>query len=550
MKELKTDAKFCPYCGKNPSEQNPPHQLAAGTVLNKKYLIGNAIGEGGFGITYVGIDQTLDIKIAVKEYFPAGYANRFNTYTNDVTINYNNTNDYFSHGKDNFLREAKSIAKFSQETGIVDVREYFTENNTAYIVMEYLDGKNLSKYISENGLFAPDEIFRLMLPLMRALDRMHSENVIHRDLSPDNIMFLKSGLLKITDFGSARYFSEEGAKTMSVLLKPGYAPYEQYSRKSAQGPWTDVYGLCATIYKCITGVTPVDSLDRCGGDDLKPPSQLGVRISTALENALMYGLAVYSKDRCKSMGELISLTEQALSSNSPIAFVPLHAANQERTIDANAIDITRNDPNRTVNANATYSAPRFSRTTYMNQSGRRTRSSFTRYDPAKSYSVRIMESRKFYSQALKKLREQNPNIDYDPNKNYIYRISDDKKYFSDEANASQRADNKVSSWLSGIGSLSDNTVSKNYSEYSKPIQFSNNDTERDANKETFKKNIALFAIGFIFTVIAIIFIILLASSCKKSGEKNTKSSNLYSSKSYDEYDDYDYYNYYNNNYYY
>ena len=161
-----------------------------------------------------------------------------------------------------------------------------------------------------------------------------------------------------------------------------------------------------------------------------------------------------------------------------------------------------------------------------------------------------MESRKFYSQALKKLREQNPNIDYDPNKNYIYRISDDKKYFSDEANASQRADNKVSSWLSGIGSLSDNTVSKNYSEYSKPIQFSNNDTERDANKETFKKNIALFAIGFIFTVIAIIFIIVLTSSCKKSGEKNTKSSNLYSSKSYDEYDDYDYYNYYNNNYYY
>ncbi|MBQ1453496.1 MAG: protein kinase [Ruminococcus sp.] len=547
MKEIKDGIKFCPYCGGKPSEQNPPHQLAAGTVLKGKYLIGSAIGEGGFGITYVGYDLTLEIKIAVKEYFPAGYANRFNAYTNSVTINYNNSNDYFAHGKENFLLEAKSIAKFSQENGIVDVREYFTENNTAYIVMEYLDGKNLSKYIHEKGVFKPDAIIRLMIPLMRSLDKMHSENIIHRDISPDNIMLLKSGMLKITDFGSARYFSDEGAKTMSVLLKPGYAPYEQYSRKSAQGPWTDVYGLCATIYKCITGETPPDSLDRCAGDDLKPPSQLGIGISPAFESVLMHGLEVYSKDRCKNMTELIALCEKALSSPDDVLISVKDAPDPNRTMAAGY----DNDPwrtgqnntagaamKRTADANSGDAPKRFPRTAYMGSS-RRTRSSFTRYDPGKTYSVRMLENKKFYSQSMKKLREQNPNINYDPQKNYIYRISDDPKYYRNTESSRQNrngkmSDNSFSARLSGIRSIDNNTVSANYDINSRPITY----PEIDEEEQKKKKERNLIIIGVVGIIILIVlFSILIASCANMSKSKTTESS---SSQSYNNDNYYDY----------
>ncbi len=313
MKELNAEnVKFCPFCGKAPHEQNPPHHLPEGTILHGKYIVGNALGEGGFGITYVGLDNTLDLKIAIKEFFPSGYANRNATVSKEVSLNYNNQTEYFKHGKESFLREAKSIAKFSSEDGIVDVRDYFTENSTAYIVMEYLDGETLSSYTRDKGKLDAEELFRMMLPIMHSLEKMHNEKVIHRDISPDNIMYLKSGSLKLMDFGAARYFAGSEQKTMSVMLKPGFAPYEQYSSNGKQGPWTDVYGMCATIYKCITGVTPPDSLDRAQNDTLKKPSELGVSISPALENVLMYGLAIYHENRCQDMNELLRITEKAL----------------------------------------------------------------------------------------------------------------------------------------------------------------------------------------------------------------------------------------------
>ncbi len=341
MKEITQNAKFCPYCGKNPREDNPQHHLSPGTVLHNRYIVGNTIGEGGFGITYVGYDKNLDLKIAVKEFFPSGYANRNKTLSNDVTLNYNEHGDYFRKGKENFLREAKSIAKFSSEDGIVDVRDYFAENNTAYIVMEYLDGEDLNKHINSNGVFKADEIFRLMLPVMNSLKRMHNEKIIHRDISPDNIMHLKSGKLKLMDFGSARYFAGAEQKTMSIMLKPGYAPYEQYGSGGNQGPWTDVYGICATIYKCITGITPPDSLDRCHNDTLQKPSALGADISHSLEDVLMYGMAIYESNRCRDMDELSDITEKALA-NQPLAFI--NAGNSD---DAERI-------NRTKDADARY----------------------------------------------------------------------------------------------------------------------------------------------------------------------------------------------------
>ena len=311
MNEL-TDGDICHHCLKENTADDTVYRLKPGTMLNNKYLVGNCIGEGGFGITYIGRDLTLDMRVAIKEYFPNGYVNRNNTVSQDVTASTENQKEIFYKGKDNFLEEARKIAKFVGEPGIVGVREYFEANGTAYIIMDYLDGVNLASYVRSNGTISAERIFELMLPMVRSLKRIHESGIIHRDISPDNIMYLKNGSLKLMDFGSARYFTNN-QKEMSVLLKQGYAPEEQYRKTGDQGPWTDVYGLCATMYRCITGTIPVDALDRMRSDTLTPPSKLGVDIPESMEVVLMYGLAVFKENRCQSMDELGDLMEKALA---------------------------------------------------------------------------------------------------------------------------------------------------------------------------------------------------------------------------------------------
>ena len=306
MKELTGNVKFCPYCGKTVDEPNLPHHLVEGTVLNGRYYVGNPLGEGGFGITYVGFDLVLKIKVAIKEYFLSGCANRSHTFSNEVTPGCGSQSELFEKGKERFLQEAQSVAQFSQESGIVDVRDYFTENNTAYIVMEYIEGVTLFQYLRDNGVMKADRLINYMLPIMQTLEKMHTHNIIHRDISPDNIMVSKDGSLKLLDFGAARYFSGSAVQTMSVVIKQSYAPYEQYRRNGNQGPWTDVYGLCATIYKCITGIAPPDALDRIVKDELKPPAQLGADISPKTEQALLRGLEIYPENRWQSVGQLIN----------------------------------------------------------------------------------------------------------------------------------------------------------------------------------------------------------------------------------------------------
>ena len=318
MKQISEGSKFCFKCGKPINSTYPPHHLKPGTILHNQYLVGNSIGEGGFGITYVGLDLSLDMKIAIKEFYPYGYATRNSTHSNDVTLNFQNEGEYFKSGVENFLREARSIAKFNNESSIVDVRAFFEENGTAYIIMEYLDGENIGDKIKRDGKYGSQEIFKLFLPMMGTLEKLHKENIIHRDISPENIRCMPDNTLKLMDFGSARYYTGIDKKTMSVQYKPGYAPFEQYNKNGNQGPWTDVYGLCATIYKCITGVAPVDSLERCQNDTLKKPSELGADITPSLEQVLMYGLSVYPENRCKSMRELAKITQKALNDNRAV----------------------------------------------------------------------------------------------------------------------------------------------------------------------------------------------------------------------------------------
>lgn len=279
------------------------HILKSGKILNNRYVIEKVLGEGGFGITYKGIDKLLAVEVAVKEYFPQGFVTRNNVYSEEITITQMKYEDLFQKGKERFLSEARVLAKFNKESGIVSVTDFFEENNTAYIVMEYLDGITLKDYIENNGLLSMDDMLGLMSPLMEALDAVHKEGLIHRDISPDNIMLLSNGGIKLMDFGAARTYTEFGQKSLSIMLKHGYAPEEQYRTHGVQGPWTDIYALSATIYKCITGQTPVESLQRVLSDTLQSPSQMGIQIQPWQEYALMKGLSVRQENRYQNMRE-------------------------------------------------------------------------------------------------------------------------------------------------------------------------------------------------------------------------------------------------------
>ena len=345
MEPLNDTAECCPHCGKAQRITAPAHHLKPGTRLAGRYLVGCALGEGGFGITYLGRDEKLDMHVAVKEYYPKGYANRANTVSAKVECAAEGENRaVFEKGRERFLREARSLAKFSGEAGIVDVRDFFEENNTAYIVMEYLEGETLAAYLKRKGKLTMQESLDLLLPVMRSLQKIHTQGIIHRDISPDNIM-LASGRVKLLDFGAARSVSGAENRSLSVVLKPGYAPEEQYRSKGEQGPWTDVYALCATIYRCITGVTPDDAAQRVFSDDLKAPSTLGASISPAQERALLKGMALYRKDRWQSVDEMLNAIQsthpeadedctvyvpaaragaRAVEAETPKAPVPLH----------------------------------------------------------------------------------------------------------------------------------------------------------------------------------------------------------------------------------
>ena len=324
------DSPICERCGfdNTPPYRHEPYHLKPGSMLAGKYLIGKVIGEGGFGITYIGLQTILSKRVAIKEYYPSGAANRSADASDNIIVTSSRT-DFYEKGMQRFLDEAKNVAAFCEEDGIVDIMDYFRENNTAYIVMEYLEGETLKDYVTHNGVFKPEKLISLMIPLMRSLNSMHAQGIIHRDISPDNIMYHKLQRLKLMDFGSARYYTNE-ERQMSVVLKKGFAPEEQYRSSGVQGPHTDVYALCATIYTCITGTVPINSVERLAEDTLKRPSELGVRIEPYQENAIMHGLAVKAADRTPDIttliNELTTDTVAAPAFNAAHARSPLHSA--------------------------------------------------------------------------------------------------------------------------------------------------------------------------------------------------------------------------------
>ena len=271
--------------------------LRKGTRIIGRYTIEGVLGQGGFGITYLGMDELHKKKVAIKEFFPQGIVTRNIEYEDTVTVTLVGEKENYEKGKERFLKEAQTMAMFSKDKGIVKALDFFEINNTAYIVMEYLEGVTLKQYLRENKRIAAEDLVELLVPLIEALDEIHSQGLIHRDISPDNIMVLPDGRIKLMDFGAARDYTEFGEKSLSIVLKPGYAPPEQYQTHGVQGPWTDIYALCATMYKCITGENPPDAIDRVIDDHLKKISEFGIVIPPQEEAAIIKGMSVSAKDR-------------------------------------------------------------------------------------------------------------------------------------------------------------------------------------------------------------------------------------------------------------
>ena len=298
--------KVCPHCGLgNWKYQAAEKALELGTMLKSRYKIGTVIGDGGFGITYRAVDMNTGKGVAVKEFYPREVVARSSMdHTTVKLVNRDNTAQ-FQKGLNSFLEEANGLARFNNTDKIVNVYDFFEQNGTAYIVMEYLRGKPLSRYAKDHGgKISVSAAINVIMKMCEALSYVHGAGMVHRDISPDNIFVEKTGKIKLIDFGAAResYGNEE--KTLSIVLKPNYAPPEQFRKKSRQGPWTDVYALGATVYKLLTGRTPDQAIDRIMEDEMQVPSRYNPEVPLFLDRIVMKMMAPKIEDRFQNCDEV------------------------------------------------------------------------------------------------------------------------------------------------------------------------------------------------------------------------------------------------------
>ncbi len=304
MREYEGGA-VCPYCGytEGTSAARPFH-LTAGAVLNGRYTVGRTLGFGGFGATYIGWDGKLGRTVAIKEYLPAEYVIR-QAGDARITVFDREKSEAYRKGLEKFLGEARMLAKLDHIEGIVRIYDSFEENNTAYIVMEYLEGERLDQYLSRVGRIEPGQAITMLLPVMAALGAVHSLGIVHRDVAPNNIHMMPSGTLKIYDFGSARHETVDRDAALTVMVKYGYSPEEQYRREGRQGSFTDVYALAVTLYTMITGEIPPNAIERATSkeDSLIPPRRLCGGLTVNQETAILNALNIWAENRTQTMEE-------------------------------------------------------------------------------------------------------------------------------------------------------------------------------------------------------------------------------------------------------
>lgn len=270
--------------------------LKPGVILKERYKIEEVIGAGGFGITYRAWDPLLQSYVAIKEYYPSGIATR-SADSSKVCVPVGQEQREYHRGRIRFLKEAQDVARFQSEPNIVSIYDYLEENDTAYMVMEYLHGCTLKQYIREHGgRLDTDHILHICLSVLDALAVVHKAGMIHRDISPENIFICEDLTVKLIDFGAAKQVYLDGEQTMSVVLKPGYAPPEQYAKKDKQGPWTDIYALGATLYFAATGEKPEESFGRVLEDTIKPVCEVNPEIPRAMSQVIMRAMSVKIED--------------------------------------------------------------------------------------------------------------------------------------------------------------------------------------------------------------------------------------------------------------
>ena len=316
MRERNTPGQRCPHCGFDLNEYSrmcSARVLKPGTILNGQYLLGKVLGEGGFGITYLAMDLNLKLPVAIKEYFPAELAFRDMTgqTTGRLSLISGNQTIYFEMGMKGFVEEAQNLRKFRRQEGVVQVSSFFYENGTAYMVMEYISGKNLKEYLKELGRpMSERETLDIMMPILKVLVRIHAEGMVHRDISPDNIMLGEDGKVYLIDFGAARISTGEKTKSLTVVLKRGYAPFEQYQSRARLGPWTDIYAVCAVMYRMMSGKVPQESSSRVYSDEMVSLKQLAARgeipkVSSHISGVIQKGMSVKSQNRYQNAQDLL-----------------------------------------------------------------------------------------------------------------------------------------------------------------------------------------------------------------------------------------------------
>lgn len=300
--EEKGEEEACHICQSDMRKEDISFTLSKGTILYGQYIIGKVLGQpGGFGITYLAFNKKLEIKVAIKEYFPRDLAGRA---SDGVTIKPNSIQDetLFKLGMEQFLDEARLLAKFNHPN-IIRVTDFFEENQTAYLVMEYHQGITLDEYVQKNGLLNEAKTRQIIFPILNGLQEIHARGILHRDIKPKNIYITENGVPILLDFGAARQIIQSSDRGLSLVITPGFAPIEQYYKKGKQGAWTDIYACAATIYYMLTGQSPKDSHERMINKE--PILQTDLMVSSEMRNVLEKGMALLPEDRFQSVQEIL-----------------------------------------------------------------------------------------------------------------------------------------------------------------------------------------------------------------------------------------------------
>jgi serine/threonine protein kinase len=285
----------------------PPGSAPAGAIpdvdyealqpgqLIGRYEIVSVLGQGGFGITYRARDIQLGREVAIKEYLPTALAMRQDRTT--VLPRSTKMAEDFGWGRERFVTEGRTLASLHRVRAIVQVFDFLEANGTAYIVMELLHGETLEERIKRQGKLGPEDIDRILWPLLDGLEQVHNAGFLHRDIKPANILLDDAGNPTLIDFGASRAAMAGRSTALTAIFTPGYAAAEQMT-SAKQGPWTDIYGLSATLYHAITGHTPPSAFDRMLDDGYQPLAQLDpAGFSRGVLAGIDAGLAVAARDR-------------------------------------------------------------------------------------------------------------------------------------------------------------------------------------------------------------------------------------------------------------